>query len=152
MRTSTAILSTGAALVGVGIARLLQEARHQEQRNEIVLAGNQLAWLRHVSTHRETAAMWAPADMEPPSYQEAMSGNWLLCMVSLRKRLGAADDRQLLHYARYLMRSKPCRMYWEKFRVVREDETAVSSDATGRAVNKALALAYEEAAREPAGR
>ncbi|WP_097955051.1 MULTISPECIES: DUF6082 family protein [Streptomyces] len=151
MKVSTGILLTGVSIVGVGVARVSQEARHQRQRNEATLARNQLDWLAQVSTHLETAATWAPADMEPTAYQAAMGANRLLCMISLRHRLGVISDKHLPHFAQYLMRSPACRAYWKRFSTVREEEATNEGSAKAAAFNAAMKRAYTEAVDAPAG-
>lgn len=150
MKLSTAVLLTGLSIVGVGAVRFFQEARHQRQRNEAILARNQLDWLAQVSTHPETAATWAPSDMEPTAYQEAMGANRLLCMISLRHRLGVISDQQLPHFAQYLMRSPACRAYWKRFSTVREEEATNEGSAKAAAFNAAMKWAYTDAVDDPA--
>ncbi|MGW3867691.1 hypothetical protein ACWEDZ_40585 [Streptomyces sp. NPDC005047] len=54
MKLTAAVVAAGAALslttTLVGAARLRQDARHQAERNEALLARNQLDWLSRVST------------------------------------------------------------------------------------------------------
>ncbi|MFE5077594.1 hypothetical protein [Streptomyces halstedii] len=53
MKLTTTVLAAGTAVslatIVVGAARLRQDERHQAERNEALLAGNQLARLAQVS-------------------------------------------------------------------------------------------------------
>lgn len=119
MKFSTAILTAGASLVAVGVARLVQEARHQRQRNA---AGHQIDWLSRVSTDEELATVWAPPGMDVHTYQVHMAANRGLCQLSLRHRLGLVSKRQLAFYARELMEKGAYRRYWDEFGALREEE------------------------------
>ncbi|MFD4574982.1 hypothetical protein ACFWNK_03855 [Streptomyces sp. NPDC058417] len=92
MKLTTAVLTAGAAVslttAVVGAARLRQDARHQTERNETVLARNQLDWLVQISTNPDLAKLWTPEDMDVDEYMQLLKANQLICMLSLRNRLG----------------------------------------------------------------
>ncbi|WP_371632147.1 peptide transporter permease SapC [Streptomyces sp. NBC_01259] len=77
MKLTAAVLAAGAAValvaVTVGAARLRQEARHQAERNEAILAGNQIDWLAQVSTTPDLAENWKPEGMETEEYMRLTS-------------------------------------------------------------------------------
>lgn len=126
MKLTTAVLTAGAALslstVVVGAARLRQDARHQAERNEALLAGNQLDWLSRVSTNADLAELWKPEDMKAGEYMQLMSANRLICALSLRHCLGRVRDGQLAFYAAMVMSSDVCRRYWQRFGDLRAQE------------------------------
>ncbi|MFD7957655.1 hypothetical protein ACFV4X_29720 [Streptomyces ardesiacus] len=96
MKLPTAVLAAGVALslttAVVGAARLRQNARHQAERHEALLAGNQLDWLNRVSTNADLAELWKPEDMKAEEYMQLMSANRLICALSLRHCLGRVRD------------------------------------------------------------
>ncbi|MFD4337830.1 DUF6082 family protein [Streptomyces anulatus] len=144
MRFGTAVL-LGAAVVGVGVARLRQEAKHQRERNEITLAQNQLDWLKQVSTDRVVASRWAPVGMEVEEYMGLMSANHSICGLSLRDRLGLVSEHHLHLYASMVMSSEVARRYWETFGHVRVQEAV--GDARAERLNNALEKAADKATR-----
>ncbi|MFH9569053.1 DUF6082 family protein [Streptomyces sp. NPDC017454] len=126
MKLTTAVLTAGAALslstAVVGAARLRQDARHQAERNEALLAGNQLDWLARVSTNADLAELWKPEDLKAKEYMQLMSANRLICALSLRHCLGRVRDGQLPFYAAMVMSSDVCRRYWQRFGDLRAQE------------------------------
>ncbi|MFF7733483.1 DUF6082 family protein [Streptomyces sp. NPDC007984] len=126
MKLTIAVLTAGAALslsfAVVGAARLRQDARHQAERNEALLAGNQLDWLNRVSTNADLAELWKPEDMKAGEYMQLMSANRLICALSLRHCLGRIRDGQLPFYAAMVMSSDVCRRYWQRFGDLRAQE------------------------------
>ncbi|MFE4212259.1 DUF6082 family protein [Streptomyces sp. NPDC056844] len=126
MKLTTAVLAAGAAVslatTVVGAARLRQDARHQAERNEAILAGNQLDWLAQVSTTPDLAEIWKPEGMETEEYMRLMSANRLLCTFSLRDRLGFVPDERLPFFASMVMSSDVCRRYWARFGDLRAQE------------------------------
>ncbi|MFD9925721.1 DUF6082 family protein [[Kitasatospora] papulosa] len=126
MKLTTTVLAAGTAVslatIVVGAARLRQDARHQAERNEALLAGNQLAWLAQVSTNHDLAEIWKPEDMETEEYMRLMSANRLLCMLSLRDRLGFVPKRHLPFHAEWIMKSDVSRRHWKHFGDLRAQE------------------------------
>lgn len=126
MKLTTTVLAAGTAVslatIVVGAARLRQDARHQAERNEALLAGNQLAWLAQVSTHPDLAEIWKPEDVETQEYMRLMSANRLLCMLSLRDRLGFVPKGHLPFHAAWIMKSDVSRRYWKRFGDLRAQE------------------------------
>ncbi|GJF21012.1 DUF6082 family protein [Streptomyces sp. HO565] len=126
MKLPTAVLAAGVALslttAVVGAARLRQNARHQAERHEALLAGNQLDWLNRVSTNADLAELWKPEDMKAEEYMQLMSANRLICALSLRHCLGRVRDGQLPFYAEMVMSSDVCRRYWQRFGDLRAQE------------------------------
>ncbi|MEV3933559.1 DUF6082 family protein [Streptomyces sp. NPDC049944] len=126
MKLTTTVLAAGTAVslatIVVGAARLRQDARHQAERNEALLAGNQLAWLAQVSTNHDLAEIWKPEDMETEEYMRLMSANRLLCMLSLRDRLGFVPKGHLPFHAEWIMKSDVSRRYWKHFGDLRAQE------------------------------
>ena len=126
MKLSTAVLATGAAVslatAVVGAARLRQDARHQAERNEATVSRNQLDWLAQMSTRPDLAKLWAPEDMDVEEYMQLLKANQLICILSLRYRLGFVRDGQLPFYASMLMDSDVCRRYWARFGDLRARE------------------------------
>jgi hypothetical protein len=126
MKLTTAVLAAGAAAslatAVVGVARLRQDARHQADRNEAVVARNQLDWLTQMSTNPDFAKLWTPDDMSVEEYMQLLKANQLICILSLRDRLGFVRDKQLPFYASLLMSSEVCRKYWAKFGDLRAQE------------------------------
>ncbi|MER5440811.1 DUF6082 family protein [Streptomyces sp. NPDC002790] len=126
MKLTTAVLTVGAAVslttAVVGAARLRQEARHQAERNEAVVARNQLDWLEQTSTNPDLAKLWTPEHMEVDEYVQLLKANQLICSLSLRDRLGFVRDGQLAFYAAMVMSSDVCRRYWKRFGALRAEE------------------------------
>lgn len=126
MKLTTAVLTAGAALsltcAVVGAARLRQGARHQAERNDAVLARNQLDWLAQMSTAPDLAQHWAPEGMDVEEYMQLLKANRLICMLSLRDRLGFVRAGHLPWYAAKLMESDICRRYWNRFGDLRAQE------------------------------
>ncbi|WP_371665857.1 DUF6082 family protein [Streptomyces sp. NBC_01241] len=126
MKLTTAVLAAGAAvslaIAVVGTARLRQDARHQAERNEALLAGNQIDWLSQMSTSPDLAEIWKPEGMETEEYMRLMSTNRLLCMFSLRDRLGFVPKGRLPFFAAWIMKSEVSRRYWKHFGDLRAQE------------------------------
>ncbi|MER6526619.1 DUF6082 family protein [Streptomyces sp. NPDC001508] len=126
MRPTTAVLVAGAVLslttAVVGAARLRQNARHQTERNEALVARNQLDWLAQMSTNADLAKLWAPEDMDVEEYMQLLKANQLICMLSLRDRLGFIRDGHLPFFASMVMSSDVCRRYWRRFGDLRAQE------------------------------
>ncbi|MFE9913253.1 DUF6082 family protein [Streptomyces clavifer] len=126
MKLSTAALTAGTAIslatAVVGAARLRQEARHQAERNEALLARNQINWLAQVSTNSDLAELWKPEGMQAEEYMRLMSANRLLCMLSLRDRLGFVPNGHLPFHASWIMKSDVSRRYWKHFGDLRAQE------------------------------
>lgn len=126
MKLTTAVLAAGAAVsltsAVVGAVRLRQDARHQAERNEAVLARNQLNWLDQMSTTPELAKLWTPESMDVEEYMQLLKANQLICMLSLRNRLGFVRSGHLPWYAAQLMESDVCRRYWHRFGDLRAQE------------------------------
>ncbi len=125
MKLTTAVLLAGAAAAGAGAARLVQEARHQQERNETALARNQLDWLAQVTTNRDLAKIWMPDDLDNvEEYMQMLHANQQLCALHLRHRLGFVSEDKLRLYATVLMEREACRKYWKRFGSLRADEAA----------------------------
>jgi hypothetical protein len=126
VKLTTAVLTVGAALslttAAVGVARLKQNARHQSERNDAVLTRNQLDWLAQLSTNPDLAKLWAPEDMDVEEYMQLVKANQLICILSLRDRLGFVRHGHLPFYAAKLMESDVCRRYWDRFGDLRAQE------------------------------
>ncbi|MFD5659538.1 DUF6082 family protein [Streptomyces hirsutus] len=126
MKLTTAVLAAGAAVsltsVMVGVARLRQDARHQAERNEAVVARNQLDWLAQMSTNADLAKLWTPEDMDVEEYMQLLKANQLICTLSLRDRLGFVRDGYLPFFASMVMSSDVCRRYWNRFGDLRAQE------------------------------
>lgn len=126
MKLTTAVLVAGTAVslatAVVGAARLRQDARHQAERNEATVAGNQLDWLAQMSTNPDLAKLWAPEDMDVQEYMQLLKANQLICALSLRDRLGFIRDGQLPFFASMVMTSDVCRRYWARFGDLRAQE------------------------------
>lgn len=126
MKLTTAVLAAGAAVslttALVGAARLRQDTRHQAERNEAVLARNQLDWLAQMSTNPELAKLWTPEGTDVEEYMGLLKANQLICMLSLRDRLGFVRTGHLPWYAAKLMESDVCRRYWQRFGDLRAQE------------------------------
>ncbi|MEV5357059.1 DUF6082 family protein [Streptomyces sp. NPDC052693] len=126
MKLTTAVIATGVAVslttAVVATARLRQEARHQAERNDAVLTQNQLGWLAHMSTNPDIAKLWTPQDMDVEEYMQLLKANQLICMLSLRDRLGFVPAGHLPWYAAQLMDSDVCRRYWARFGDLRAQE------------------------------
>ncbi|MFD4795009.1 DUF6082 family protein [Streptomyces anulatus] len=129
MRTTTAVLAAGAAVVAVGVARLHQEQRHQKQRIDVELARIQMDWLTQVSTNDKLATTWAPEDVDPQAYMQMMSANRMLCHLRLRDTLGFVTDRQLRFYVSQLAENDAVRKYVERFGPLRAEEAAENKRA-----------------------
>ncbi|MEU3500471.1 DUF6082 family protein [Streptomyces hundungensis] len=152
MKLSTAILTTGAAVsltvAGVASARLKQDARHQAERNETILAGNQLDWLAQTSTNPSLAEVWKPEDMQAEEYMKIMSVNRLICMLSLRHRLGFVPSGQLSTYAGYIMKNEVSRRYWERYGNLRAQEA--EGNPRAEHFTRVLDQAAKDYAHQPA--
>ncbi|MEU6553721.1 DUF6082 family protein [Streptomyces sp. NPDC046915] len=126
MKLTTAVLAAGAAVslttAVVGAARLRQDARHQAERNEAVVARNQLDWLAQMSTNADLAKLWAPEDMSVEEYMQLMKANQLICTLGLRDRLGFIRDGHLPFFASLVMGNDVCRRYWHRFGELRAQE------------------------------
>ncbi|MEU3730111.1 DUF6082 family protein [Streptomyces sp. NPDC033538] len=126
MKLTTAVLAAGAAVslttAVVGATRLRQEARYQTERNEAFLTRNQLDWLAQMSTNPDLAKLWAPKDMDVEEYMQLLAANRLICILSVRDRLGFVRDGQLPFFAERLMQSDACRRYWQRFGGLRAEE------------------------------
>src|SRR5687767_4159484 len=126
MKLTTAVLAAGAAVslttALVGSARLRQDTRHQAERNEAVLARNQLDWLAQMSTNPELAKLWTPEGTDVEEYMGLLKANQLICMLSLRDRLGFVRTGHLPWYAAKLMEIDVCRRYWQRFGDLRAQE------------------------------
>ncbi|MFE2518352.1 DUF6082 family protein [Streptomyces mirabilis] len=126
MKLTTAVLAAGAAVslttAVVGAVRLRQDSRHQAERNEAVVARNQLDWLAQMSTNADLAKLWAPEDIDVEEYMQLLHANQQICTLSLRDRLGFVRDGQLPLYASMLMNSDVCQRYWARFGDLRAQE------------------------------
>ncbi|MFI8221346.1 DUF6082 family protein [Streptomyces sp. NPDC085932] len=126
MKLTSAVIATGVAVslttAVVATARLRQDARHQAERNDAVLTQNQLGWLTHMSTNPDIAKLWTPQDMDVEEYMQLLKANQLICMLSLRDRLGFVPAGHLPWYAAQLMDSDVCRRYWARFGDLRAQE------------------------------
>ncbi|MFK4547313.1 hypothetical protein RKD29_006909 [Streptomyces tendae] len=126
MKLTTAVLAAGAAVslttAVVGATRLKQDARHQAERNEAFLTGTQLDWLAQVSTSPALARLWAPEDLDAKEYMQLLAANRLICMLSVRDRLGFVRTGHLPFYAAKLMESDVCQRYWKRFGGLRAEE------------------------------
>ena len=126
MKLTTAVLAAGAVVslttAVVGAVRLRQDTRHQAERNEAVLASNQLDWLAQMSTTHDLAKLWTPTDMEVEESMQLLKANQLICMLSLRNRLGFVHAGHLPWYAAKLMASDVCPRYWKRFGGLRAEE------------------------------
>ncbi|MFD5109053.1 DUF6082 family protein [Streptomyces cinereoruber] len=143
MRIGTAVLLAGAAVVGVGVARLRQEAKHQQEQVDIALTQNQLGWLEQVFTDPAVAAKWAPAGMGVEEYMGLMSANHMFCSLGLRDQLGRVNTHQLHLYASMIMSNEVARRYWERFGHLRVQESL--GDPRAERLNDALARAADMA-------
>ncbi|GAB2718986.1 DUF6082 family protein [Streptomyces bullii] len=126
MKLTTAVLAAGAALslttAVVGATRLRQDARHQTERNEAFLTRNQLEWLAQLSTNPDLAKLWTPEGMDVEEYMQLLKAKQLICILSVRDRLGFVRAGQLPFYAAKLMESDVCRRYWQRFGGLRAEE------------------------------
>lgn len=126
MKLTTAVIAAGTAaaltIAAVGAARLRQDARHQTERNDAVVARNHLDWLAQISTTPDLAKLWAPEDMDVEEYMQLLKANQLICMLSLRDRLGLVRDGHLPFSASMVMSSDVCRRYWHRFGDLRVQE------------------------------
>ncbi|MFD7137007.1 DUF6082 family protein [Streptomyces sp. NPDC059894] len=126
MKLTTTVLASGAVLslttaVG-GAARLKQDARHQAERNEAIVARIQLDWLARMSTHPDLVRLWTPEDMDVEEYTQLLKANQLICTLSLRDRLGFVCDGHLPFFASMVMSSDVYRRYWRPPRPGAEGE------------------------------
>ncbi|MBZ6230298.1 DUF6082 family protein [Streptomyces olivaceus] len=133
MKLTTAVLTAGAALslsaAMLGAARLRQNARHQAERNDAVLTRNQLDWLAQMSTNADLAKRWAPEGLDVQEYMQLLKANQLICMLSLRDRLGFVRTGHLPWYAAKVMESDVCRRYWHRFGDIRAQEAEGNEQA-----------------------
>ncbi|WP_234433023.1 DUF6082 family protein [Streptomyces sp. NRRL S-1824] len=113
-------MSLSTAMVGAALFR--QTARHQAERNEAIVARNQLDWLAQMSADPALAKLWAPGDMDVAEYVQLLKANQLICILSLRDRLGFVTDKQLPFFASMVMNSDVCRRYWARFGDLRAQE------------------------------
>ncbi|MEU5628934.1 DUF6082 family protein [Streptomyces tendae] len=134
MKLTTAIVTAGSVLslttALVGAARLRQSARHQTERNDALLARTQLDWLAQLSTNADLAALWTPEGMDVEEYMGLLKANQLICMLSLRDRLGFVRTGHLPWYAAKLMEIDVCRRYWHHFGDLRAEEAEGDEDAS----------------------
>ncbi|MYU02162.1 MULTISPECIES: DUF6082 family protein [unclassified Streptomyces] len=143
MRTSTAVLTAGVAVAAVGVAQLVQKDRQHKQTINAALSGIQIDWLSRASSDPLEAKFWAPEGIEPEQYQRMLSGNRMLCQLSLRWRVGLVTRRQLALYADDLMTHATCRDYWERFGSYRESEAL--GNKRDETFNRAIRNAYDRA-------
>ncbi|MFI1825406.1 DUF6082 family protein [Streptomyces sp. NPDC020412] len=130
LTTAIAVLLAGAAVAGVGAARLVQEQRHQRERHQAALAKNQLDWLTATTGNRDLAELWMPDDVESAEeYQQLLHANHQLCALSLRHQLGFVDSDKLRLYATALMEHDVVRRYWRRFGAFRAVEAAGDESA-----------------------
>lgn len=116
---STTVFLTTAIL---GAAWLRQDARHQAERSEAVLAGNQFHRLAQMSAKPDLAELWRPEDIEAEEYMWLVSANRRICTLSLHDRLGFTRDGQLPFFASMVMTIDVCRRYWARFGDLRAQE------------------------------
>ncbi|MDX2404100.1 DUF6082 family protein [Streptomyces microflavus] len=126
--------------MAVGVAQLVQRGRQHKQHVDATLSLIQIEWLSRASQDEEEAARWAPEGIEPEQYQRMLSGNRLLCQLSLRWRLGLVSRRQLDLFAGHAMESATCRDYWKQFGSLRVAEAV--GDEKSEVFNQALGDAY----------
>ncbi|MFF3525220.1 DUF6082 family protein [Streptomyces sp. F41] len=143
MKPSTAALLAGVSIAAVGVAQLVQKHRQHKQDVDTALSLIQIEWLSRASADPLEAAFWAPEGVEPEQYQRMLSGNRMLCQLSLRWRLGVVTRRQLDLYADNLMANATCRDYWMQFGSYREAEAL--GNKRDEAFNRALGDAYQRA-------
>ncbi|MFD3414984.1 DUF6082 family protein [Streptomyces cyaneofuscatus] len=143
MKPSTAVLLAGVSIAAVGVAQLVQKHRQHKQDVDTALSHIQIEWLSRASSDPLEAAFWAPEGVEPEQYQRMLSGNRMLCQLSLRWRLGVVTRRQLDLYADNLMANATCRDYWKQFGSYREAEAL--GNKRDEAFNRALGNAYQRA-------
>ncbi|MFC7994020.1 DUF6082 family protein [Streptomyces pilosus] len=126
MKLTTNVLAAGAAVslttVVVGAVRLKQDARHQAERNEAVLARSQLDWLAQMSTIPGLAKLWTPADRDVEEFMQLLKANQLTCMLSLHNRLGFVRAGHLPWVAAKLMEGDVCQRYGKRFAGLRAEE------------------------------
>ncbi|MFJ5875353.1 DUF6082 family protein [Streptomyces sp. NPDC093088] len=146
MNTVTTARLAGIAVTGIGLARLVQEARHQRQRNETVVAGNRLDWLNAVSTNRGLAELWALEGMEVKKYMRLLHVNLHLCVLGLRDRLGMVSQENLRLYASMLMKNDVFLRYWARFGSIRVQEAA--GDRRSKKFTKVLVAVFKAHAPE----
>ncbi|MFB7403234.1 DUF6082 family protein [Streptomyces rubiginosohelvolus] len=143
MKTSTAVLVAAVSVAAVGIAQLVQKGWQHKQVSDATLSRIQIEWLARASQDEQEAARWAPEGVEPEQYQRMLSGNRMLCQLSLRWRLGFVTRRQLNLYADQLMMNATCRDYWRQFHSYREAEA--QGKKRDEAFNQAIGDAYTRA-------
>ncbi|MFD3905714.1 peptide transporter permease SapC [Streptomyces sp. CB04723] len=143
MKTSNAVLIAAASVAAVGVAQLVQKDRQRKQTIDAALSRIQIGWLTRASQDEQEAARWAPEGVEPKQYQRMLSGNRMLCQLSLRWRLGLVTHRQLKLYADQLMMNVTCRDYWKQFHSYREAEA--QGNKRDEAFNHAIGDAYTRA-------
>ncbi|WP_445529733.1 DUF6082 family protein [Streptomyces cyslabdanicus] len=126
MKLTITVLAAGAGVslttAVVGAARLRQDARHQAERNEAVVARNQLDWLAQMSTNPGLVKLWTPEDMDVEEYIQLLKANQLICTLSLRDRLGFVRDGYMPFFASMVMSRDACRRYWHRFGDLRARE------------------------------
>ncbi|MGC0400312.1 hypothetical protein RKD27_002956 [Streptomyces sp. SAI-126] len=119
MKLTTDVLAAGVAVslttAMAGAARLRQDARHQAERHESLLAGNQIDWLAQLSPNPDLAKLWNREDVEAEECMQLMSANRLICALSLRDRLGFVPKGHLPFFAAWIMKSDVTRRYWKRF-------------------------------------
>ncbi|MFG2441006.1 DUF6082 family protein [Streptomyces sp. NPDC048508] len=151
MKLTTALLTAAAALslttTVLGAARLRQEARHQTERNEALLAANQLDWLAQVSTKSDLAELWKPEDMDAEEYMQLMSANRVICTLHLRDRLGFIPKEHLPLFASWVMQRDVSRRYWKRFGDLRAQEA--EGDKPAERFTDALNRAAQVQTHEP---
>ncbi|MEU0684831.1 MULTISPECIES: DUF6082 family protein [Streptomyces] len=75
-----------------------------------------------MSTNPELAKLWTPEGTDVEEYLGLLKANQLICMLSLRDRLGFVRTGHLPWYAAKLMESDVCRRYWQRFGDLRAQE------------------------------
>ncbi|MFI1830718.1 DUF6082 family protein [Streptomyces sp. NPDC020412] len=149
LTTATAVLLAGAAVAGVGAARLVQEQRHQRERHQAALTRNQLDWLTATTSNADLAKLWMPDDVsDAEEYQQLLHANHQLCALSLRHQLGFVDDVRLRLYATALMEHEVVRRYWRRFGAFRAVEAA-GDESAEQFTNALEAAARAHAATVP---
>ncbi|MCC2269971.1 DUF6082 family protein [Streptomyces sp. CT1-17] len=152
MKLTTAVLAAGAAVslttAVVGATRLRQNARHQAERNEAFLTRNQLDWLAQMSTNPDLAKLWAPEDMDVEEYMQLLAANRLICILSVRDRLGFVRTGHLPWHAAKLMENDACRRYWQRFGDLRAEEA--EGDEQGEHFTRVLDQAAKQHPRAQA--
>ncbi len=75
-----------------------------------------------MSTNPDLAKLRAPEDMDVEEYMQLLAANRLICILSVRDRLGFVRSGHLPWYAAKLMESDVCRRYWQRFGGLRAEE------------------------------